>query len=151
MALTGASRLAPVPLRIAVGAACIYYGYDKLFGDTIENFTTAVANHGLPEPTILANVAAWGGLAGGIMLILGFATRVAALLNGATIAVFLWKERFGDDPSLYIDRIQNSFAGADGYLTPLVLLLACLSLMLTGPGALSLDGFLTHRKQAKSE
>jgi len=82
----------------------------------------------------------------GIMLILGFATRVAALLNGATLAAFIWKMKLGDDPSVYVDKIQNNFAGPDGYMTALVLFLVCLSLILTGPGAMSLDGFLINRK-----
>lgn len=149
MALTGASRLAPVPLRLAVGATCIYYGYETLFGEkAFDAFIQRVTDLGLPRPEILAQVAAWGALAGGIMLILGFATRIAALLNGATIGVMLWKINLGGDVSRFADVLQNNFNPADGsgYLTPLVLLLACLSLVLTGPGALSLDSLLTNRK-----
>jgi len=149
MALTGASRLAPIPLRLAVGSACLFHAYDKLFaGPSFHHFIDQVKTLGLERPELLAHGAAWTGLAGGIMLVLGFGTRVAALLNGITIGVILWKVKLGGDPAQVLERLTNGFIGPEGYMTALVLLLACLSIVLTGAGALSLDSVLARRKDS---
>ena len=52
------------------------------------------------------------------------------------------------DPAHVVERIRNGFSGPDGYLVPLVLMLVCLSIVLTGAGTLSLDAFLAGRKAA---
>lgn len=149
MALTGASRFAPVPLRLAIGAACLYHGYQVLFeGPSFRHFIDEVTALGLPQPATLAYVAAWGALAGGVMLLMGFAARLAALVNGATLGVIVWKLHLAGDPAHVVERIRNGFSGPDGYLVPLVLMLVCLSIVLTGAGTLSLDAFLAGRKAA---
>lgn len=151
MALTGASRLAPVPLRLAVGAACFFYGYEKLFGGpAFHHFIEEVRQLGLDRAELLAYAAAWTGLAGGVMLVVGFGARVAAFLNSITIGFILWHIKLGGDPAHMLERLKNGFGGEGGYMTALVLLLACLSIVLTGPGALSLDAILARRKSSKS-
>lgn len=144
MAMTGASRIAPLPLRLAVGAVFLQAGYGKLFGDQgFQGFVDLVKTFDLPYPEILAQVAAWGELAGGALLVLGFVTRLAALVNAGTMAVAIWKVKLGTD---IVAGLQNNFNNTEvGYQFPLLMMAGCLALLFTGGGMLSVDGMLMGR------
>jgi putative oxidoreductase len=147
MAMTGLSRVAPLPLRLAAGATLAYHGYDKLFGSgRFEDFVQQVQGLALPfsasvAPEVVAHVAAWSALAGGALLILGFVTRLAAFLNAVTAVIVIWKVHLGSD---IVDGIQNNFSG--GYEFPLMVLGATLALLLMGAGSLSIDSLLLSKK-----
>ncbi|MBI4880051.1 MAG: DoxX family protein [Planctomycetes bacterium] len=150
MAMTGPSRVGPLILRLAAGAALVYHGYQKLFGaEPFDAFVEKVRGLNLPlagaaPPEILAHVAAWGALAGGALLILGFVTRFAALVNACTLVVCIWKCCLGAD---LLAGIRTSYAYPAGYEYPLLLLAAALALVFTGPGTLSIDGILVGRRR----
>lgn len=143
MALTGPARLGPVPLRLAAGAALAVHGYRWLFSADIDRLAQSVRDAGLPRPELLAQLAAWGAFAGGVLLVLGFATRLAALWNAGTLGVVLWRVKLGGDPIAQ----WREFSGPGGYEYPLVLFASCLALLLLGAGTLSVDALLSPRTE----
>ena len=68
-------------LRIAMGGGLAARGYSKLFVDgAVEAFAERLAEQGLPSADILAWVVAGVEFGGGLLVVLGLLTRVAALL-----------------------------------------------------------------------
>ncbi len=149
MTMTGLSRLGPLPLRLAIAAPLIAHGYQKLFVKDIQSFVESVKSFDLPYGEILAYVAAWGELAGGVLLALGFVTRLAALINAGTMFVAIWKVHLaGVD---IIEGLQTRLTGDHAYEFPLLILGGCLCLVFTGAGALSIDSALASKsKRSKS-
>ena len=142
MAMSGLSRFGPLPLRLAIAAPLICHGYQKLFVNEFQEFITFVAGFGLPYSEVLAYTAAWGELAGGALLALGFVARLAALVNAGTMFVAVWKVHLAGD----VMANWKSLTGDGGYEFPLLILAGCLALMCTGAGALSVDGALAMKK-----
>jgi len=146
MAMTGLSRVAPLPLRIGAGAALAYHGYQKLFGaGSFDDFVSQIQALALPltesvSPTVLAHVAAWSALAGGALIVLGFVTRLAAFVNAVSALVVIWKFHLGSD---VFTKLQENFSG---YQPSLLMLAATLSLVFMGAGALSIDSLLLTKK-----
>jgi putative oxidoreductase len=139
MALSGSSRLAPLFLRLAAGAILMYHGYEKCITKDVQEFVNFTASFGLPYNDILAQVAAWGELVGGGMLILGLGTRLAALVNAGTMVVALWKVHLGTDLLAGMKNLPE-------YEFPLAILAACSALLFLGGGALSVDSFIAGKK-----
>ena len=139
MALTGPARLGPVPLRLAAGASLTAHGYHWLFAADIGRLADSVQRAGLPRPELLAQLSAWGALAGGVLLVLGFATRLAALWNAVTLGVVLWRFELGGDPLAH----WRAFLAPGGYEFTLLLFASCLALLLLGAGTLSVDAVLS--------
>ena len=129
--LTKIRDLAPLFLRVAVGAAGIYHGHGKLFGG-MSHFEEVVAGLHLPAPALLAWAAALSEFVGGILIVLGLLTRWAALFLGITMAVAVFRVHLHD--------------GFRELEYPMVLLAACLSLVLTGGGWLSFDRHVVGRE-----
>jgi len=130
----------PTILRIFVGIIFVMHWYLVVFVFTpagYVNFMEKVAK--LPAPAVIAwfNIVVHG--LGGIMLILGLWTRVAAAANafimlGALLTVKLAQGFF------LKGIITDAAAGramAGGYEFELLLLGACVALILTGGGALA--------------
>ena len=74
-------------LRVAVGAGMTYHGAGKVFGGSIPQFAEGVGKMGFPLPLLFAWLAALSEFAGGICLILGLGTRLAALFVSFTMLV----------------------------------------------------------------
>jgi uncharacterized membrane protein YphA (DoxX/SURF4 family) len=85
---------------------------------------------------------AWGELVGGIALLLGLLTRLAALglivIQVGAISTVTWEQGF-------------SAAGGAGYEYNLALIAMCLAVLAVGAGAWSLDGRLWRRRRAAVE
>lgn len=126
----------PAALRLCVGAVFLAHGAQKLFGawdglgltGTTAFFTTL----GLPYPYPLAILVGVTEFAGGALLILGGLTRWVALALAITMAVAVWKVH-------YINGFFLNSPRGQGVEYTLVLIGALLCLMLTGPGAFSVD------------
>lgn len=150
MSLAGASRFAPVPLRLAVGAVLCYHGYQKcMVPGKLDEFLGFVKTFGLPNPEILGQVAAWGEFIGGALIIIGLATRIAAWINCGTMFVAIWKVHLGTP---ILDGITKNFSlkNGEGYEFPLTLLAACLALVFMGGGALSIDSYIGKKGPSSS-
>lgn len=122
------SGYAPLVLRLATGAIFAMHGYQKLQGG-LAGTTGFVSSLGFPMPEVFAVLLIAAELVGGIFLILGFLTRLAAKAL-AIVSLF----------ALFLVHLANGFFMATGgYEFILLLLAASVSLMLTGAGKWSLD------------
>jgi putative oxidoreductase len=74
-------------LRILGGAGMAYHGYGKVFGGHMEQMAVGVGNLGFPFPLFFSWAAALSEFAGGLLLVIGFKTRIAALFVFMTMSV----------------------------------------------------------------
>ncbi|MBI5787026.1 MAG: DoxX family protein [Candidatus Niyogibacteria bacterium] len=124
-ALLDYSNFAPLLLRVVLGLVFVVHGYPKLFGgfsQTVGFFESVGIKPGKFWAFVVGAVEFFGGIA----LILGFATQLAALLIAINMVVAMAKVKF-------------KMGFVNGYEFDLVLLAMALSLMLTGAGAFALD------------
>lgn len=126
----------PVVLRWTVGALFVAHGLQTLAG--------AFGGGPLAMPSSEASAGALlvGGvgaveLGGGVLLVLGAFTRAAAVALGLRMAGALWTAQFAH--GFVIDAATQQARG-HGVEYSLVVLAALVCLLLTGPGALSIDG-----------
>jgi putative oxidoreductase len=119
-------------LRCGLAVVFLFHGYPKFFGKTAV-FVSTFQRIGLPG--FLVYVAGAIEVVGGLMVLVGLYTPVAALLLVLDMAVAIWKYNFSE--GLY---------AVPEYELPLVLGLAALTLATTGAGPFSLD-YLIHRRK----
>src|SRR3977135_4293571 len=84
-------RLQPLALlfmRLALGAIMIAHGYHKVFGG-LHHHAQMVSSLGLPA--WLAYVSAFTEFFGGLLILVGFFTRVASLAVCVNLVVAIWK------------------------------------------------------------
>jgi putative oxidoreductase len=125
---SGRVGIALLLLRVVVGLAFVFHGWPKV-GD-VAAFAGA-----LKLPVWLAGVAAYTELIGGILLILGLLTPLAALFIGIEMLVALFKVHIpAGDP--FVNPAGRSYETALFYLATMGVFL------LAGPGAYSLDAVL---------
>ena len=115
---------ASVFLRLGVGIVFAYHGFGKVFGAGTSMGTAW--NPGLP--VVLQAMVSWGEFLGGIAILTGFLTKLAALgiiiiMSGAIITV-TGKNGF---------NMMNS-----GFEYNFVLIMMCLALIAAGSGPLSI-------------
>ena len=121
----------PAVLRLIVGLVFVAHGAQKLFGvwggDGLPGTAAFFAQLGLEPSYPLAVVAATVEFGGGLLLILGAYTVVAAAALIVQMAVAIWAV-----------HLPHGFF-LPGYEFNLTLIAALVCLALTGPGALSVD------------
>ncbi len=119
-------------LRVVLGVAMVYHGYGKvipphgLHGD----WTEAMRHHAhfvatLGMPAWLGYVSALTEFVGGILLVLGLLTRLAAFLVAGNMAV-----------ALCTVTLHHGYAGSE---YPIALLAIAVMLVFTGAGEMALD------------
>lgn len=130
--------LAPVAVRLIVGTIMAVHGWQKLAGGPA-NFGGFLGQLGVPLPTLMAFVVTFVELVGGICLILGLFSRLAALLLtiNLTVAIILVKSQVG------LIAPPESGAGAE---LDLALIAGFLTVLFAGPGRLSVDHALGLEK-----
>jgi putative oxidoreductase len=111
-------------LRVALGIIFIWHGYPKLtHPNAMHGF---FVQHGLPG--YFVTVAGVLEVFGGGLLILGFLTRIAALLIAMEMAVAIWKV-----------HSAGGYMAVHNYEFPLLLAAACFALATVGAGRASVD------------
>jgi len=116
-------------LRLFAGIGMAGHGYGKLFGAHMNGFTDSVAKLGLPgDAQMMAQLAAWSEFAGAILVIIGLLTRVSALMIVGTMCVAFFVA--GSGQPFGERELAFTYLAAFG------------TLVLTGPGRLSVDAAL---------
>jgi putative oxidoreductase len=133
----------PAVLRLTVGTIFVAHGAQKLFGiwggpglsGTAQFLGQLGMGPGMPLAILLTLVE----FGGGLLLILGAFTLIAAAALALNMLVAVWKVHFA-----------NGFFLPGGFEYNLVLLGALICLMLTGPGAFSIDGRRARSAEAEA-
>jgi putative oxidoreductase len=123
---------APLVARVIVGMIMVAHGWQKLTQFGPANFGQSLAERGVPLPVFMGYVVTCAELIGGILLIVGLLSRLAALVLtiDLIVALLLVKVDVG------LIAPQGSGAGAE---LDLALIAGFLVVLLAGPGRLSLD------------
>jgi len=143
-----------VALRLALAVVFVAHGTNKLFGlwagpgigaGGLDLTAQFFAGTGLNPAFLLAVVAGIIETAGGLLLVAGYATKVATSLLIAEMLVAMWKVHWSNGFFL-------NWAGAadrgPGLEFSLVVVGGLVCLLLTGPGEWSIDG---QKEAARAE
>jgi len=130
----------PTLLRLALGLVFVAHGAQKLFGfgggGGLSATAALFAQAGLAPAFVLAMLIALVETFGGLLLLAGLFTRIAAGLFTIEMLVAVWKVHLANG---FFLNWNNATGVGHGYEFNLVLIAALVSLLLTGPGALSID------------
>jgi putative oxidoreductase len=130
--------LALTLLRISTGVIMATHGWQKF--NNIAGTTEAFTSLGLPYPNIAVYLAIAGELLGGLGLLLGLMTPLAALGVAATMGVAVFKVHF-----------KNGLLASDnGFEYPLTLMLVALFFVMRGAGPVSLDAMFCRKKHPET-
>lgn len=137
--------LALLVLRMSGAGLAIFHGWPKLaalIGGT-SRFSEGLATMGLPFPVAMAWAAALTETLGGLLVFVGFGTRIAAVLCALTMVVAAFVRHHALDLLVWKLGMKDvSPDTAKAWGSPelaLVYLLAFVTLALAGGGRLSLD------------
>jgi putative oxidoreductase len=125
-------------LRVVLGITFILHGGQKLFVFGFAGVSGAFAQMGIPAPGLLGPFVALVEFFGGIAILLGLLTRLAALGIGATMVV-----------AILTVHLKNGFFAPTGIEFPLALLASAIALIITGAGDFSLDAVIGKRLDAR--
>jgi putative oxidoreductase len=119
-------------LRGALGVVFAAHGAQKLFTMGIGGVAGFLGQLGVPLPGLSAALLTAVELGGGLLLLAGAVTRIAALLTAGAMTV-----------AMLLVHAPNGFFLPNGIEFTFTLALASLALAMTGPGAYSVDEWLT--------
>jgi len=118
-------------LRLLIGFAFIFYGYQKLFVNGPDGVAGFFASINIPAPLISAWIVSILEFFGGIALVVGVFTRVTSALLTFVMIVAIWYAKRGE--------------GFPEWALEYVLAGVALALAIAGAGALSIDAGLKRR------
>ena len=126
-------------MRLVIGVIMVAHGYTKIIPKgALYNFTHMVTRMHLP--LWLGYVAAFTEFFGGMLLIVGLLTRVAAFMTAIDMAVAIIKV-----------HLHGGLLGPNSFALPLALLSIALMLVFTGSGWLGLDDFVGKNRVARTK
>jgi putative oxidoreductase len=120
-------RLQPLALfvmRLTLGLVMVAHGYQNTFRH-LHDHVHMVANLGLPA--WLGYVSSFTELLGGLLILIGFFTRPAALALCVDLVVAIWKVHW-----------HNGLMGDHGYEFPLAIATIAFALIFFGGGAIAI-------------
>ncbi|MDP9229114.1 MAG: DoxX family protein [Bacteroidota bacterium] len=118
-------------IKIIVGLFMVYHGWEVFDAEKMKEYTTWDSFKGFSSPSFMVYMGKSAELVGGIMLSIGFLTRLASLILAGTmlyVSVFV-----GNGKIWYED--QHSF----------LFVLLALVFFFTGPGRYSVDQLLSGK------
>ena len=122
-------------LRVVLGIVFLVHGAQKLFVFGFGGVAGLLGGLGVPAPGLFAVVVTLVEVVGGIALILGLFTRVAAIMLAVDMLV----------ATLTAHLANGFFAQNGGYEFTLLLLAASVALAVAGPGEAALDRAIAAR------
>jgi putative oxidoreductase len=122
-------------IRIVVGIVFIAHGVQKIFVFGFGGVSGAFAKMGVPVPGLTGPLVALLEFFGGIALIIGLLSRLAAL--GFAV------EMLG---AILLIHLANGFFAPTGYEFPLTLFAASIAIAIGGSGSLSIDAAIASRR-----
>ena len=134
----GRGSVGLLALRLVAGSALMLHGWPKI------QHATSWMGPGAPVPGFLQFLAAFSEFFGGLAFITGLLTPIAAFGVACTMGFALVAVHFKHgDP--FVSMKGESFESPLGYFA------IALTMMLTGPGRLSLDALLFGRKRVPAD
>ena len=131
MYLEKISALSPFPIRIMAGIAFILHGLPKF--ENLQGTQGFFASVGIPaDLTLLIGLLE---VIGGVLLIVGLLTRITSILF--TIEMIC---------AVLIVKADNGFMGQGGFEVDLLLMSISISLLLSGPGRISIERDVLKRE-----
>lgn len=140
-------QLAPLFLRLVIGFGFIAHGWAKLSRGPA-GFEKLLVQLNVPFPHIMAWVSILAELVGGLAVFLGAFTSIMAipLICTMLVAMFTIHIHYGFSAIKTIGLTpQGPLFGPPGYEMNLLYIAGLISLVITGPGVLSIDGWLVKR------
>lgn len=137
----------PMILRLALGAVFVAHGLPKLlpiWGQDPAHAAALFASLGLQPAPLFAGIVGGAEVLGGVALVAGAFSFWVSLILIVDMAVAVWGAHYAS--GFFINWALTPGVG-NGYEFHLVLIAALASLMLTGPGAFSID----HRRHRELE
>ena len=122
-------------VRIMTGIIFLAHGYMKFFIVGVDGAVNMFAQMGVPAPSLTAPFVATVEMVGGIALILGLLTRLAAL--ALAIDMFV---------AVVLVKIKGGFFIPNGAEFEILLCVASVALVVAGAGALSIDEAIAKRR-----
>ncbi len=132
------NKLEPIALtllRLSTGVIMATHGWGKL--QNIAGTTEAFTNMGLPYAKGMVYLAIAGELGGGLGLLVGLLTPIAAFGILCVMAVAILK----------VHLHNGLVAGNNGFEYPLTLFMVALFFIIRGPGPISLDALFCRKKK----
>ncbi len=133
------NTFAPLALRLPVGVIFAAHGSQKLFGwfggYGLEGTGQWMASIGLEPGVLMAALSGSAEFFGSLLILLGLATRPAALVAAFTMVVAI----------LSVHIHNGLFMSNNGYEFGLALLAATVSLVISGGGRASVDQLLSNK------
>ncbi len=126
-------------LRLVVGLVFVVHGWRKVMVG-LDQVSESFAGHGIPLPVVSAVLATLAEFVGGVLLVAGFKTRLAAIPPAIVMVV-----------AMVTVHLRHGFFLPKGFEYTLVLLAALVTLLLSGPGLFSVDGLLRKRAAGREE
>jgi putative oxidoreductase len=125
--------------RLALGLVFVMHGGQKLFVFGHDGVTAFMSSLGLPFPAVNAVLITAVELGGGLALLAGAATRIAALLIAGAMTV-----------ATITVHLPNGFFLPNGVEFAMSMGLVALSLAMTGAGRYSVDALVARRRTTTS-
>lgn len=126
--------IAILVLRLALGTVFIAHGGQKLFVYGFDGVAGAMTQMGIPMPGVMGPFVSLLEFFGGIALVVGLLTRLAALGLAADMLV-----------ATLVVHLKNGFFMPGGVEFTMALLAGCIALVLAGAGRISADGVFSRR------
>ena len=121
-------------LRVVLGITFILHGGQKLFVYGFAGVSGSFAQMGIPAAGFFGPLVALVEFFGGIAIVFGLLTRLAALGVGATMAV-----------AILTVHLKQGFFNPGGIEFPLALLASAIALVIAGAGRYSVDNAIAKR------